>query len=584
MLPSNLKFNNIKLRNKLLILYILCVFLPIVFTNIVFYHVTSTDIKNQKMEDVELVLDQITNDFVSVIEQAIGISTGFYTDYRLYEFFETDYETPIDYIEAYDYYLRELNRFSPLFYSIMSISFYTTNPNILYAGGVQRITEETEETEWYQMLSNTNNPIVLRTNPHVESEMFSLIRELDFFRSKNETRKIIKIDINPHNIRQSFNNVTFQGNVYLLNAEGNIEYSTDSSIDWRRNNISYQSLEFKEDTIVLEDRLLPKTYFDGWKIVGTISEREILEELYQSGKFIIVLASINFLLPTIIIILISRSIHTRILRVLKHMRKMKKQNFETIPSSGDKDEIGELTSEFNKMSRTINKLINEVYIANIEKKDLELKEKQAQLSALQSQINPHFLFNALETIRMRSVIKGEKETAKIIQNMAKIFRNSLTWGKEWVTVQEEMNLIICFLEIQKYRFGDKLEYELEVDTNVNNFIIPNMAFLPFVENASIHGIEPVKENGKIHLKIHLENDHVVYTIRDNGAGMSKEKRERLMESLLKEESMGESVGIKNVYYRLKLYFKEDFQFTIDSSPGEGTIVQIKLPSGKNYKN
>ncbi|RXJ02075.1 sensor histidine kinase [Anaerobacillus alkaliphilus] len=580
MFSTKYRLNNIKLRNKLLILYISCVFLPIVLTNIAFYQVTMTNIKNQKMHDVQLVLDQVTSEFITTIDQAVGVATRFYTDSTVYDFFEKEYGTTIEYIDAYDVYLRNYNRFSPLYYSIQSITFYTDNPTVIFAGGVRPISEQTKETTWYNRVSNSKYPVVMRPNPTVESHLFSVFSELDYYITKRDMQKIIKIDINQLTVKRIFENISFPGNIYLLNEHGDIEFSNDMSIDWRTSIVNLDTLSFSNDTIFLEEKLLQTNYFKGWKVVGTITQQEILQELYNSRRFIFLLASITFIVPTLIIILISRSLHVRLSRVLRHMRKMKNQDFAIIKASDDLDEIGELTKEFNRMSRTINKLINEVYVAKIEKKDLELKEKQAQLSALQSQINPHFLFNALETIRMRSLMKDEKETAKIIQNMAKIFRNSLTWGKEWVTVREEMKLMICFLEIQKYRFGDKLEYEIEVDDDAYDCIIPNLAFLPFVENASIHGIEAVKDKGKIHVKIELIEGDIVYTLRDNGAGMTKEKLQQLINGLKNENSMGESVGIKNVYYRLKLYYKDSFDFTIDSEPNVGTTIIIKLKSEK----
>ncbi|WP_088102737.1 sensor histidine kinase [Halalkalibacter urbisdiaboli] len=571
MIPSKFKFNNIKLSKKLLILYIFSVFLPIILTNVIFYQVTTENIRNQKMKDLSLTLEQITNDFLDVVDHAGGISSGLYTDANLYDFFEEDYVRIIDYIEAYDSYIREFNRYSPIYYSIQSINFYTDNPSVIYAGGIHPIIEP----EWYDEVTSTSHPIVTRTK---FSNTFSVIRELDYYPNQRKYQKIIKIDLNPNTIKEIFESVTFQGNVYLVNEKDYIEYTADKNVDWRAGTTAFDSLKLSSDTIIFDENHFKGHYLNGWKVVGTITEQEILNEVYQSGRFIIVLASLNFFIPTLIIILISRSLHVRILRIVKHMKKVKRQDFETIKQGEkDKDEIGELTSEFNRMTRTINQLINDVYVANIQKKDLEIKEKQAQLSALQSQINPHFLFNALETIRMRSIIKEEVETAKIIQNMAKIFRNSLTWGKDWVTVREEMKLIICFLEIQQYRFGDKLEYHIDIEDQVYNYKIPNMAFLPFVENASIHGVEPIKGIGRINLQIQLIDDSIVYTLTDNGMGMTEETLHRLMESLKNEEEMGTSVGVKNVYYRLKMYYGQDFEFTIKSSPGEGTTVKISLP-------
>jgi two-component system sensor histidine kinase YesM len=185
---------------------------------------------------------------------------------------------------------------------------------------------------------------------------------------------------------------------------------------------------------------------------------------------------------------------------------------------------------------------------------------------------------------MRSLIKQETETAKIIQNMAKIFRNSLAWRKDTVTVREEMEFIHCFLEIQKYRFGDKLEYEAQVDPGALDCQVPKMAFLPFVENASIHGVEPLKGGGRIDLSIGRTEDMLLFTLRDNGVGMSEEKVRRLHGYLDGEEEMGDRIGVQNVIYRLKLYYGDRFLLRIESEPGRGTVVRIALPLEGDHRS
>ncbi|KMK75562.1 sensor histidine kinase [Alkalihalobacillus pseudalcaliphilus] len=569
------KFNDIKIRNKLLILYLFFVLIPIIFTNVFFYQMTINSIRKQKMNDVQLIMNQIANDFIVTIDQAVGVSTRFYTDAEMYDFFEQDYERPIDYIEAYDYYLRYLNRITPLYYSIQAVTFYTDNDTVLFAGGVRPIHQYVDEINWYDEVMDTNGPILLRPNPETNSRLFSVIRELDFYKNKSTHEKIIKVDINPLTIEQLFANVTLQGDIYLLNEKGGIEYRTNGRTTSESDEQNFYRLQLPED-VLIEERSFYSNYLKGWKVVGVIDEKEALADVYNSSRVIFTLAFINFLFPSLLIILIARSLNVRISRVLRSMKKAKGQTFEMIKDAEDKDEIGQLTTEFNRMSSRINHLINEVYVANIQKKDLELREKQAQLSALRSQINPHFLFNALETIRMRSIIKDETETAKIIQNMAKIFRNSLTWEKEWVSIRDELKIIHCFLEIQKYRFNDKIEFQIDCVDAALDYKIPNMTFLPFVENASIHGVEAIKEKGRIHLNIDIVEGTLIFTLTDNGAGMKKEQLEQLLRGLKEDDSMGEHVGIKNVYYRLKFYYQNDFDFSIYSSPQIGTTVVIKI--------
>ncbi|NYE06509.1 two-component system sensor histidine kinase YesM [Bacillus niacini] len=563
----------------MLIMYFFAVFIPIVLTNVIFYIVTIENVKKQQMQDSTLALQQINRDFSTIIDQAVGISSSLYTNLNLNLFLEKDYVSSIDYIERHNSFLRNYNQSSPINPSINSIRFYTDNPSVIYSGGVYSIDSLQQElTNFKDALTNSNGSQILIDTPSDENfETFSIIRNLDYF--YNDKQKFVKVEINPETIRDIFNNVTFKGDVYLLNEKGEIEYTNNQSLKQQLDKpINFNQVEKEHSLVTIRANLNNGSYLNDWSVVGTISEETMLNTVNKSKLFIVLLAMINFLAPTIIIVIISSSFLTRLQRIIRHVKRMKNQDFELIHDQEYQDEIGQLTSEFNRMTKKINDLINDVLLVNIQNKDLEIKRNRAQLSALQSQINPHFLFNALETIRMRSLMKDERETAKIIHNMAKIFRNSLTWGKDFVSVRDEVNLITSFLEIQKYRFGDKLNYQIYIDETAEDCKIPNMSILPFIENASIHGIEPLKENGEISVSISLYADTVTCVIKDNGAGITEEKRKQLLASLENEEDIRENVGIKNVYYRLKLYYPDQFYFNIDSHLDYGTTITIQLPS------
>lgn len=530
------------------------------------------------MKDISIALQQIRNDFLESVYDAVSVSSMVYADHSINEVLDKTYSSPIEYVRSYDATLRGFNKYGAMFSSVASILFYTDNDSILYSGGVFPITKEMKQNEWYKKVNeNKNYPVITRTGTGGIRDTFSVIRELDYYRVYNNTNKYMKIDLKQETIHHIFQNVRFEGEVYLLNNQGEVEYTTNSEVLWKERLYDFHTLELPKGASLLEVEVDSNEYFKGWTVVGVVSETELLQGVYNSRRFILYLGFLNFIVPTIVIVLISRSLHTRIYKILQHMRKMKNQRFETIMGEKYNDEIGELTSEFNRMSNKIKELIQDVYVTNIQKKDLELQRKQAQLSALQSQINPHFLFNALETIRMRSIIKKETETAKIIQNMAKMLRRSFTWGKDWVTVQDELTIILSFLEIQKYRFEDKLNYVIDIDDEVRSVIIPNMILLPFVENASIHGIEPRKGKGVIQITLKRVEDNLEFIIRDNGPGFDQEKLTHILTSLRTQEAMGDRVGIKNVYYRLKLYYADQFYFDIKSDNGNGTTVIIRLP-------
>lgn len=572
--------NNIRLRDKMLLVYFLCVLIPILVTNLIFYNVTTNNVREQRMKDITRAIEQVKSEFRTELEDTIEISLVFYTDHLLNETLETEYTNAADYIEAYDSYLRRIiNTYSPVYNSVEGITIYVDNPTLLYSGGISFIDEKVKQEPWYQAILNTptSQPLVVRTGEEGTLDTFSVIRRMDYFYSENKHEKYMKIDMRMSSIRQIFNNLNLQGEVYLLNDRNEIEYTTNPDVNVSQHAVPFSEIELADDSIQFNSYYTMTNNLDGWSIIGTISEDEVLKEVRQSSKFVIILTLLNILLPTWIIIWITRSLNIRLISILKHVKKVKNQNFEVIEVTPYRDEIGQLTDEFNRMTLQIKSLINDVYVADIQKKDLEIQRRHAQLNALQSQINPHFLFNALETIRMRSLMKDEDETAHIIHNMAKIFRNSLVWHRDMITLREELEFIHCFLEIQRYRFGEKINYVVNASREDYDCLIPKMSIITFVENASIHGIEPMKQGGNIEIDIRREEHHLVVAVKDNGAGMSQEKIDKLYNYMNTETQMGERIGIQNVIYRLKLYYGNRYKLRIDSTPGEGTKIHLTIP-------
>lgn len=573
-------WNHIRLRDKMLILYFSCVFLPIVLTNVIFYNVTTGNVQKQRTQDITRAVEQMKNEFLNEVQDAISVSNVFYSDHLLNEIVEATYENPVDYIEAYNNYLRRiLNSYGPIYYSLKAITVYVDNPTMLHAGGIAMITEDIKDTVWYKAIENNDSvsTVFVRTGTDGMQDTFSIVRKMNNYIPYNQREKILKIDLDSALISRLFTNLNLQGEMYLLNDQGRIEYTTHSALNWAAEDIYYETIVQPKDAIEFHSDAISVGYLANWQVIGVVQESEVFEEVRKSRWLVIVLACINSIIPTAMIVWITRSLHTRLGLILRHMKKVKIQNFDLIKQTETRDEIGQLTGEFNRMTEQIKSLINDVYVADIQKKSLELQRRQAQLHALQSQINPHFLFNALETIRMRSLMKKEVETAKIIHQMAKIFRNSLVWNKDMTSIREEVEFIHCFLEIQKYRFGERLTYHVDADEDVLDCMIPKLTFLPFVENASIHGIEPLKNGGNIDIQIRKEQSHILFTLKDNGVGMDDLKLAQLHHYVESEPEMGDRIGIPNVIYRLKLYYGDDFDIRLDSIPGIGTRVLLWIP-------
>nr|WP_260866282.1 sensor histidine kinase [Paenibacillus xylanexedens] len=568
--------NYMKLRDKLLIMYVLSVFIPIVFTNIAFYQVTTANIRSQKTRDAGVALNNLKNELRVTIDQGVGLSYSLYADPIFNETLSRSFSSHSEYIRAYNSYLQ--SEFSgQMSQGIRWYQVFTDNPTILSSGYIEHLTEVVRKSGWYQQLKNHTAPYPTLVTG---DQGLSLVQRLN----NSDTggiEQLLKIDFNMDLMKEQFRNSGFDGSVYLVDPAGYIRFSNRSSSGPTSVGELYGNMEFSNKTIRFERVYSGINYLEGWSLQGVMDEEIVLQEVRQSRSFVVWLACINFVLPTIIIAAMSRSIHVRLVRILKHMKKVKTQNFQTIPPEDARDEIGQLTTEFNRMTETIRSLIDEVYLADIQKKDLELKQQQAQLHALHSQINPHFLFNTLESVRMRSLIKGEKETAKIVHHMAKMFRKSISWNQHEVTVKEELELIDSFLQIQKYRFGEKLQYHIEADEAALKYRIPKMVILPFVENASIHGIESTPGVGLIQLFVRVEEQELHIRLEDNGIGMSAARLQELLLYLDQNVDMGEHVGMKNAYSRLKLCYMDRFSLAIQSAEGRGTTIHIKLPFEHN---
>jgi two-component system sensor histidine kinase YesM len=570
-----IRLNNIRLRNKLLLLYFLAIFIPVMLTNVLFYATVSSNIKQQKVQDLSYTLDSMREEFRKTIDGAVQVSSVLYTDSVFNDDLSKSYSSLGDFFYSYYEDIRKpLRSFISIYSQIEGIELYSQNQTIIYSDFLRELDPSVRASEWYKLLKESpNQPLIypVPSQPNTTSAApLSLIRKLDYFKDGGgKVETILKIDLRYQSIRNIFQRQSTKGEIALLDNKHNVIYSTGKT--------PLKELLAQDGNITIEKFFSDSLYAGGWSIVGFFPEKVVLGELFESRKIVFYLVIVNLLIPTLVIVLISRSLQTRLVKLLKHMKKLKNQNFEVIDHLQDKEEVGQLTLEFNHMTVHMENLIQDVYRADIQKKALALAHKQAQLNALQSQINPHYLFNTLEAIRMHCVIKQEDETATIIKFLANSFRRSLHWENDLIPLREEINFIDEFLQIQMYRFRHKFTYRMEVAEEALNGKIPKLSILPIVENACIHGLEAKSERGAITVYCNHYGGDLYFYIADNGIGMTEETYEAIVSRLASGYESGESIGIINVYNRLKLIYDDRFDFHIESRPDAGTKVYIKLP-------
>jgi len=240
------------------------------------------------------------------------------------------------------------------------------------------------------------------------------------------------------------------------------------------------------------------------------------------------------------------------------------------------NEILQLGETFNNMAQKIEDLINDIYMIKLHNKELEDDKRIAELVALQAQINPHFLYNTLDSINW--IIKNDqKENAiEMISSLGQLFRLGANRAENLITLKDEINYAGIYLNIQKIRLGEKLSARWNIDQSLLVYLIPKLILQPLIENAIHHGIQSRQDGGFISISCYEQNKNIVLKIMDDGTGI---KPEQLIEiqNILEDDIPSNSIGIYNVQKRLELYFGKDYGLTISSQYGIGTVVEVNIP-------
>lgn len=389
---------------------------------------------------------------------------------------------------------------------------------------------------------------------------------------------VLVIDMNYKIINDICNKVTLgdKGYVYIIDGNGAIVWHPSQKLI---NTGIYD--EVVEDMILLDDGNYEFTQNDeqkiytmttssltGWRIIGVTYEDELVKNQSRMALLFIGVAAISILVSFVISSVIAATLSKPIKKLRKSMVKVQGGNLEEVVEIENNNEIGELSHTFNAMTRDIRSLIE----AN--NKEQKLK-RQSELKALQAQINPHFLYNTLDSIIWMSMADKKEEVVEMTSSLAKLFRLSINRGKEMIPIADEVSHVEHYLTIQKYRYSDKLTYSIELDDKLRHVTTLKLLLQPVVENAIYHGLKYKEGGGHIALNIYQENEQVVMKINDNGVGMTPEQLDNIFET--KESSKGSGVGVLNVYERLKLYYGDEAGMTYNSTLGIGTTVTIYFP-------
>ncbi|TYP71226.1 cache domain-containing sensor histidine kinase [Paenibacillus methanolicus] len=445
-----------------------------------------------------------------------------------------------------------------------------------------------EDTPWFKSAKEAKGRSVISA-PHVQNIIkneyrwvVSLSREL---RSTDGIMPegVFLVDLNMSVINDMARQINLgnKGYVFIVDDEGNLVYHPQQQLIYsglRTELIDEVNAAASGTSFAAGGRDGKRIYSVqdtsfGWKIVGVAYTDELMANKSAIRKSIFYYALFGLVVALALSVLLSHQLSRPIKNLQKDMKLVEKGNFDIKTPIGQMNEIGQLGRTFNMMVGQIKNLMEDAILTQEQK-------RKSELQLLQSQINPHFLYNTLDSIIWMAEQKKHEEVVLMTSALAKLFRASISKEKEIVPIRVEIEHIKNYLIIQQMRYNSQLDYKLDISPSILPYRSLKILLQPFVENAIYHGIRNKPEKGLITIRGFEQDGNIVFEVEDDGLGMSEERLAALWSAGESESSPGGSgrgIGISNVNERIKLFFGEAYGITIRSELEVGTTVTITIP-------
>ena len=574
-------------RNKIMWSIVPLVIIPVVFISLQGFDQASHIIEEKtqdylhdisemtisKIDDSVYQLEDVTlsmignQDLQQLLKQAKNSENkDKYTDYRIMQEIQKT-------LSSYVLLRREILSISIVSENGSTYSYskdrksYTVHPEDL-----ERAYEQKGKTVWSVSSSQPGTIVMTRMLNHLSAQ---------------EPIGCIVITINERCIYDIFKNLEYadevgtngNGNVFLLDSEGIIVSNKDKNLLGTPVAKEINEVVNSKDNSFYLKQIDGVDYYvygsstrsNGWKIAVAVTTSYYMQDIQAlRSAFFLAVVLIAFIAAGIAV-QVSKTITSPLVKLSKSMERFGQGDFEVNCIIESEDEIGKLSHSFNQMVRDMNHLVETVY-------DQQLLNQEAKLKSLQMQINPHFLYNTLETINWMAKTQGNEDVGEMTVSLGKLMRFSLS-DRTFITMREEMESLKNYFKIQKMRYSDKLHLKISVPEELMGIYLPKLLIQPIAENAIVHGIEEKIDEGTVSISAWLENEIFFIEVKDDGVGMSEETVRKILDSSddIKAKSNGHTViGIFNVNKRIKMYYGEKYGLQLQSKIGVGTIVRLRL--------
>lgn len=534
------------IRKKLIISYMVLVLIPIIILGFYSYTIANENLMEQTRETMSSNLERVISEMNSEFERENDFTK--YLAYNL-EFRETLEDNAYDSSAI----ARSLNKtVEPVFWYFIASDENIKGIHIVTPfvtddiGSFLKSAENHEKEEWYQKhISNTNTEWTVE-----DGKLFATRTILDTA-TTSKMIGILRTEFFPTRMLKPFDTMNYLDNGILIkDHKGQVIYTKEISNkilqqeieNYIEENVSCENVE--ENTFLLHMAEMEHT---NWKVYYFIDKSMILEQTYSIISSTLFVVLICVVLIIVLVSILSFVISKRILMLKSQAERIADGDLENPIFTLDTDEVGIVTNSIGKMTVQLNEMINRVY-------KIELEKKISELTALQAQMNPHFLYNCLSTIKWMALQNGENDIADIAGLIAKFYRTSLNNGKQITVVKNELENVKSYIQIQKKMHEDSFEVEYRIDENGQECEMPNFLLQPLVENAIKHGIDYLDEErkGKLIFEFRKEEYTLVFKVYNNGPLIESGE----IEKILKRQSSG--YGLRNMVERIELYYGKEY--------------------------
>ncbi|MEN0643271.1 sensor histidine kinase [Alkalicoccobacillus gibsonii] len=579
--------NHLKLREKLMLTFIVVVLIPITLVGLLLTQELRSIALDDMMKQSKSNSERVKERTYELLKIPTFISNSMELDRELEELVTTRYTSTFDVFTRYYQY----QNFQSYLYTqreINAVRFYYDNPTLINNWEFIPVDNNIRNERWYQQVEadvGYNRWRLLPDETNNEQPFLSLVKRINFI--DTQTFGVVVITIEPSQLDAILKQESLL--TFITDEEGQVissnqpEYKGLSITDQVDRNLLWSpgnyELSFNgEPAQVTVDLLNPMMSQSDLSIVTVTLNNQVIERANRLGLTGIFITFIGVTLAVILITIFSKMLSNRLSNLSGKIERVATGDLTTKIDIDGTDEIGQLSNQFNEMVDNLRGMIDQVIETNRQKNQIEVNQNEMKFKMLASQINPHFLFNTLESIRMKAHIEGEKEIANVVKQLGQIIRKSLDTEGKPLPLKDEMELVRTYLDIQTFRYGDRLKYELNIATETSHLLIQPLTIQPIVENAVYHGLEAKESGGKVVISSYLANKRVIISVQDNGVGMTEERLEQIDAMLEEKETNGQNrIGLRNVHQRLKLMYGADAGLNIMSEQGKGTYIQFSIP-------